>query len=48
MRKEFIEHGIVQDDNFDGEDEDSNGYGTATEEEKEGHGIKMYLQKNGR
>ena len=47
--KEFTEHGIVQDENSDSEDEDSDGYDTATEEEeKEGHGMKMYLQKNGR
>ena len=47
--KEFTEHGIVQDINSDSEDEDSDGYDTATEEEKEGQGIKkMYLQKNGR
>ena len=31
------------------EEEDSDGYDTATEQEKEGQGIKkMYLQKNGR
>ena len=46
--KEYTGHGIVQDDNSDSEDEDSDGYDTAPEEEKEGHGIKMYLQKNGR
>ena len=46
--KEFTEHGIVQDDNSDSEDEDSDGYDRATEKEQEVHGIKMYLQKNGR
>ena len=46
--REFSEHGIVQDEQTE---EDSDGYETATEtapEEEEGHGIKMYLQKNGR
>ena len=48
--KEFTEHGIVQDNNSDSEDENSDGYDTATEEEEtEGHGIKKkYLQKKGR
>ena len=46
--REFSEQGIVQDEQTE---EDSDGYETATEtapEEEEGHGIKMYLQKNGR
>ena len=45
---EFREKGIVQDE---ADDSINAGYETAPEtasEEKEGHGIKMYLQKNGR
>ena len=36
--KKFTEHGIVQDEDSDTENEDSDGYDTALEEEeKEGH-----------
>ena len=45
--KEFTEHGIVQDEDSDSEDEDSDEYDSAPEE-KEGHGMKMYLYRDGR
>ena len=43
--KEFNEQGIVQDE---ADDSINAGYETAPEEFKEGHGVKMYFQKNGR